>query len=254
MLKLNKALYSLKQSTRIWYYTLKDVLINKLGFITLISENSIFINKELKIIISLYVDDLAIIGPKLETIKSFIKELKKYFKLKDLGLIKDYLGVEIDYDYNKGILKLSQSKYLIKVLERFNISNKNTKYTPLKANIKLEPNKGIAKETEIKWFQAAIGYLLYLAMATRLDIAFSVILLARFASNPSLEYKAAVNNVFYYLSKTINLGIIYTRSGNINYISGYCDADYAGDLNKAKSTSGYVFFIAGGPITWKSKL
>jgi hypothetical protein len=53
------------------------------------------------------VDDLAIIGPKLETIKSFIKELKKYFKLKDLGLIKDYLGVEIDYDYNKGILKLS---------------------------------------------------------------------------------------------------------------------------------------------------
>jgi len=152
VLKLNKALYSLKQSTRIWYYTLKDVLINKLGFITLISENSIFINKELKIIISLYIDDLAIIGPKLETIKSFIKELKKYFKLKDLGLIKDYLGVEIDYDYNKGILKLSQSKYLIKVLERFNISNKNTKYTPLKANIKLEPNKGIAKETEIKWF------------------------------------------------------------------------------------------------------
>jgi hypothetical protein len=107
VLKLNKALYGLKQSTRIWYYTLKDVLINKLGFITLISENSIFINKELKIIISLYVDDLAIIGPKLETIKSFIKELKKYFKLKDLGLIKDYLGVEIDYDYNKGILKLS---------------------------------------------------------------------------------------------------------------------------------------------------
>jgi hypothetical protein len=107
VLKLNKALYSLKQSARIWYYTLKDVLINKLGFITLISKNGIFINKELKIIISLYVDDLAIIGPKLETIKSFIKELKKYFKLKDLGLIKDYLGVEIDYDYNKGILKLS---------------------------------------------------------------------------------------------------------------------------------------------------
>ena len=254
VLRLNKALYGLKQSARIWYYTLKDVLINKLGFISLISENSIFINKELNIIISLYVDDLAIIGPNLNTIKSFIKELKKYFKLKDLGLIKDYLGVEIDYDLNKGTLKLNQTKYLNKVLERFNINNKNPKYTPLKANIKLEPNKGMAKETEITWFQAAIGCLLYLAIITRPDIAFSVILLARFSSNPSLEHINAVNNVFNYLSKTINLGIIYTKDGNNNYISGYCDADYAGDIASAKSTSGYVFYIANGPITWKSKL
>ena len=52
-------------------------------------------------------DDLAIIGPNLNTIKSFIKELKKYFKLKDLGLIKDYLGVEVNYDLNKAVLKLS---------------------------------------------------------------------------------------------------------------------------------------------------
>jgi hypothetical protein len=86
-------------------------------------------------------------------------------------------------------------------------------------------------------------------MATRLDIAFSVILLARFANNPSLEHKAVVNNIFYYLSKTINLGIIYTKSGNINYISGYYNTDYIGDLNKAKSTSRYVFFIARGLIT-----
>ena len=86
-------------------------------------------------------DDLAIIGPNLNNIKSFIKELTKYFKLKDLGLIKDYLGVEINYDLNKGILKLNQTKYLTKVLKRFNISNNNPKYTPLKANIKLVPNK-----------------------------------------------------------------------------------------------------------------
>ena len=254
MLKLNKALYGLKQSARIWFYTLKDVLINKLGFINLISETSIFINKELNIIISLYVDDLAIIGPNINDIKSFIIELKKYFKLKDLGPIKDYLGVEINYDLNKGTLKLSQTKYLNKVLERFNISNKNPKYTPIKANIKLEPNKGQAKETEIKWFQAAIGCLLYLAIGTRPDIAYCVILLARFTINPSLEHKNAVNNIFNYLSKTKDLGIIYIKDNNINYISGYCDADYAGDLISAKSTSGYIFYIANGPITWKSKL
>jgi hypothetical protein len=107
VLKLNKALYGLKQSARIWFYTLKEVFINKLSFINLISETSIFINKELNIIISLYVDDLAIIGLNITDIKSFIKELKTYFNLKDLSLIKDYLGVEIDYNLNKGTLKLS---------------------------------------------------------------------------------------------------------------------------------------------------
>ena len=254
VLQLNKALYGLKQSARIWYYTLKEILVTKLGFTSLISENSIFINRELNIIISLYVDDLAIIGPSLNTIKPFIKELTKYFKLKDLGPIRDYLGVEVNYDLSKGILKLSQTKYLTKVLERFDISNKNPKYTPLKASIRLEPNKEQAIEAEIKWFQAAIGSLLYLAMATRPDIAYSVILLARFASNPSIEHKNAVNNIFNYLSKTKDLGIIYSKDENINYISGYCDADYAGDIASAKSTSGYIFYIANGPITWKSKL
>jgi hypothetical protein len=254
VLRLNKALYGLKQSARIWYYTLKEVLVTKLGFCNLKAENSIFINKELNIIISLYVDDLAIIGPNLDTIKSFIKELKNYFKLKDLGQIKDYLGVEIAYDLNKGRLKLNQSKYIQKVLDRFNINNKSPKYTPIKANIKLEPNKEQATPKEIKWFQTAIGSLLYLAMATRPDITYATILLARFASNPSIEHINAINNIFKYLSKTKDLGIIYTREDNIDYLSGYCDADYAGDMATTKSTNGYIFYLAKGPIMWKSKL
>ncbi|KFY67852.1 hypothetical protein V497_00175, partial [Pseudogymnoascus sp. VKM F-4516 (FW-969)] len=255
VLCLNKALYGLKQSARIWYYTLKEVLVTKLGFCNLMTENSIFINKELNIIISLYVDDLAIIGPNLDTIKAFIKELKNYFKLKDLGIIKDYLGVEISYDIKNGKLKLGQSKYIQKVLDRFNINNKSPKYTPIKANIKLEPNKEQATPKEIKWFQMAIGSLLYLAMATRPDITYATILLARFASNPSIEHVNAINNIFKYLSKTKDLGIIYTREGdNTDYLSGYCDADYAGDLATAKSTNGYIFYLAKGPIMWKSKL
>jgi hypothetical protein len=91
-------------------------------------------------------------------------------------------------------------------------------------------------------------------MATRPDITYSTILLARFAANPSLEHINAVNNVFKYLSKTKELGITYTRQDNINYISGYCDADYAGDITSAKSTNGYIFYLAKGPIMWKSKL
>jgi len=86
--------------------TLKEVLIYKLKFKLLLSKNTIFYNKELNIIICLYIDDLVIIGPNRETITSFIKTLKGYFDLKDLGLIKDYLGVEVDYNPRKRSIKL----------------------------------------------------------------------------------------------------------------------------------------------------
>jgi hypothetical protein len=97
VLKLLKALYRLKQSARIWLNILKEILVNKLGFKTLISESSIFINKSINIIICIYINDLAIISPSKEAYNTFIKNIKKYFKIKELGLIKNYLGVEIDY-------------------------------------------------------------------------------------------------------------------------------------------------------------
>jgi hypothetical protein len=97
VLKLNKALYSLKQSARIWYNTLKEVLINKLNFESLLAEGNIFINRSTSIILCVYVDDIAVIGPSQEAINSIINSIKNYFNIKELGLIKNYLGVEIDY-------------------------------------------------------------------------------------------------------------------------------------------------------------
>jgi len=205
--KLNKALYSLKQSARIWLDTLKEVLIYELKFKSLLSENTIFYNKELNIIICLYVDDLAIIGPNKETITSFIKTLKGYFDLKDLGLIKDYLGVEIDYNPKDRSIKLYQTKYINKMLKRFNMEDSNPCYTPMDNKIKLEPNKLEANIEEIKWYQAAIGSLLFLMLATRLDLAYSIIKLARYASNPSPIHANAVKRVFRYLKGSIDLGI-----------------------------------------------
>jgi hypothetical protein len=119
VLKLNKALYSLKQSTRIWYDMLKEVLINKLNFESLLAEKSIFINRSTSIILYVYVDDITIISPIQEAINSIINSIKNYFKIKELGLIKDYLGVEIDYRPKDGYLKLYQAKYIKKILKKY---------------------------------------------------------------------------------------------------------------------------------------
>ena len=119
--------------------------------------------------------------------------------------------------------------------------------------IKLVPNIDKATKEDVKQFQGIIGCLLYITLGTRPDIDFATIRLARYASNPSLLHFTAIKRVLRYLNSTIDYSITY--SSNLSpYISSYSDADYAGDISTAKSTSGYIFNIAGGPFTWRSKL
>ena len=149
--KLNKALYGLKQSARIWFYTLKPKLL-KLGFIVLNSETCLFINKDTKVIICLYVDDLAILAPSEAIFNDFINSISKDFKIKNLKVIKDYLGIDIDFNIDKGFIKLSQVTYINKILNKFNLQDAKIKPTPMDSNIKLEPNKEQANKEDIKLF------------------------------------------------------------------------------------------------------
>jgi hypothetical protein len=99
-----------------------------------------------------------------------------------------------------------------------------------------------------------IGSLLFLALAWRPDITFAVIILARFASNPSQDHVHAIKRVFRYLKGTVTLGIIYSSANQSIYLQGYCDADYAGDITSAKSTTSYLFILVSCPIIRKSLL
>jgi hypothetical protein len=188
VLKLNKALYGLKQLARIWYDTFKEVLINKLNFESLLAEKNIFINRSTGIILYIYVDDIAVIGPSQEAINSIINSIKSYFNIKEPGLIKDYLGVEIDYRPKNGYLKFYQDKYIKKILKKYGFQDLKPAKTPMDPKAKLMPNKNKAKADEIYYFQMLISSLLFLALACRPDITFAVIKLAIFASNPSQDH------------------------------------------------------------------
>jgi hypothetical protein len=98
-----------------------------------------------------------------------------------------------------------------------------------------------------------IRSLLYIMLGIRVDIAFTIIKLARFASNLSNIYFTVVKRVFKYLKGTKDYDITYYKNGS-QFISGYCNIDYAGDLVSAKLTIGYIILLAGGIISWKSKL
>ena len=98
----------------------------------------------------------------------------------------------------------------------------------------------------------ALGILMYVMISTRPDISHAVSVVSRYMKNPRKEHWAAVKWVFQYLRGTSNYCI--TFDGCSDEVCGYVDSDFAGDFDKRRSTLGYVFTLAGGAISWMSKL
>ena len=124
--------------------------------------------------------------------------------------------------------------------------------TPAEVSSKLKPAPSQAEPVNQTEYQSAVGNLMYLAVSTRPDIAFSVNNLARFNSNPQKEHWTALKRILRYLKGTTNIGILYKHDGSDKCV-GYSDADWAGDPSDKKSTSGYIFMFSDGPISRSSK-
>ena len=95
-----------------------------------------------------------------------------------------------------------------------------------------------------------VGSLMYLACATRPDISFAVCKLSRFVFNPGDVHWHAVERVMRYLQGTANYGIHY--SGYPTVLEGYSDSNWISDADEMKATSGYIFTLRGGVVSWKS--
>eukprot|EP00253_Pinus_taeda_P031116 PITA_31116 len=105
-------------------------------------------------------------------------------------------------------------------------------------------------------YASAAGSLMYAMVCTRPDIAHAVGVLSRFMSKPGKEHWTTVKQVFRYLRGTSDYGLCYQgRPGfdKVLDIHGFVDADWAGDLDQRRSTSGYVFNLFGGVVGWMSK-
>jgi len=137
---------------------------------------------------------------------------------------------------------LSQKRYLKDLLEKYNI----LKLAPSR-NLKPIENETLRKqmvnETE---YRGAIGSLLYLAICTRPDILFAVSKAARKAKEPTMEDWYNVMKILKYLKGTINFGLRFTRNKEI---IAYVDADYAGDEETRRSTTGFIITMGGTPTS-----
>ncbi|KAK7878951.1 hypothetical protein WMY93_034205 [Mugilogobius chulae] len=89
-------------------------------------------------------------------------------------------------------------------------------------------------------------------MATRPDIAQAVSAVSKFNANPNTAHLTAVKRILRYLKGTQNLALKYKRS-ETGTLVGFSDADWAGDQDDRRSTTGNVFLLAGGAVSWLSK-
>ncbi|KAJ0585764.1 putative RNA-directed DNA polymerase [Helianthus annuus] len=255
--KLKKSIYGLKQASRQWYLKFDEVM-KKQGFM----KNQVDQCTYLKMsgsnftILVLYVDDILLASNSLDMLHESKRLLSHYFDMKDLRDASYVIGIEIHRDRHKGILGLSQKAYIHRVLTRYNMQQCKPSVAPVvKGDVFGSfqcPTTEVEKEqmSQIPYV-SVVGSLMYAQVCTRPDIAYIAGMLGRYQSNPGLDHWKAAKKVLRYLQGTKDYKLTYRRSDHLEVV-GYSDSDFAKCKDDKKSTSGYIFMLAGGPISWKS--
>jgi hypothetical protein len=170
--------------------------------------------------------------------EEFSRVMMKRFEMSMMGELKFFFGFQIK-QLKEGTF-ISQTKYTLDMLKKFDMANAKPINTPMPSNGHLDLNEK-GKAIDPKVYRSMIGSLLYLC-ASRPIIMLSVCMCARFQDNPKEYHLVAVKRILRYLVHTPNLGLWYPKGSKFNLL-GYSDSDYAGCKVDRKSISGTCQFL-----------
>nr|GEX08944.1 hypothetical protein [Tanacetum cinerariifolium] len=192
--KLKKAIYCLKQSPRAWFGKIAEFLEQN-GYQLTSADASLFVKK---------LDE---------------KILFILVYMKDLGRLKHFLGLEINY--TEGAMILHQMKYTVDLLHKFHVASCKPVTVPMDRNVKLYAAEGKKLDDPTRYRKMP------------------------FHARPKKE-------VLKYIKATVGKGLRF-GSEDEPKLTGYCDANYVSDVNTRRSTTGYVFLYGSSPVSWCSK-
>jgi hypothetical protein len=210
------------------------------------------------IFLVLYVDDILLASNDLGLLHETKQLLSQSFEMKDLGDASYVIGIEIHRDRQHKILRLSQKAYIEKVLERFRMGDCKSSVAPITKGERFSKDQCLKNELEQQQmksipYASAVGSLMYTQVYTRPDIALAVGMLGRYQSNPGLEHWKAAKRVMRYLQGTKGYSLTFRHTDRLE-VFGYTDSDFAGCVDSRKSTSRYIFLLAGRAISWKNSM
>ena len=256
--RLHKALYGLKQAPRAWHNALKTAL-EEFGFEESSADAALYTRKSSRGLtyLLLYVDDVLVFDKDISVVTKVKQQILSRFKGRDLGEVSTYLGIQVTRDRKARSIRINQSSAIGELIAKYGLSDANSRSTPL------QPGQQLVKEGEpLQWegkvnpYAEIVGSLLYISNCTRPDISYAAGMLARFSSAPTVEHMAAAKGVLRYLAGTQHDSLMYKQCINpssTDEVKGYGDADYAGCKDSRRSTTGYVFRMNGGAVSWCSK-
>jgi hypothetical protein len=253
--KLLKCLYGLKQASRMWNSTFTDFLL-ELGFIQNRADPCIFVLETAQehMFIGLFVDDLLIVSKNTSGIMWIIGELSRRFKIQHLGEINWYLGIKIERNRKERIMMLSQDTFIESTAEEFGLALAKKPFSPLDPGTRRMIGED-KEETSLNCpYRQAIGKLLYISVCTRPDLAFSIALLSRYLDKPKKIHWNLVKRVIAYLNHTKSYKLVLGGVDGSLKLTGYSDSDWGQDTSTGRSTTGFVFKMGIGSISWMSRL
>ncbi|GAQ93583.1 putative retrotransposon protein [Klebsormidium nitens] len=212
---LKRSLYGLRQAPRAWYLRLKEEL-GLLEFGASVADAALFVGEVdgEEVFLLVWVDDILIATRGKDRVAKMKAHLARTFDMRNLGEATYFLGMELARDREARTLKLTQKKQTGELLGRHGLAGAGA--------------RGRAR------FPSAVGAL------------------ARYTSAPTEAHWAAALGVVRYLAGTAEAGV--TFGGSDELLEVFCDADFAGDVDSRRSTTGYVFLMYGGAVSWSSRL
>lgn len=244
--RLLKSIYGLHQAGRDWYAHI-DNKMTSLGFRRCKSDPCIYRSANGKLIVAIYVDDLAIVGER-GPISDFIRSISELLDVTDLGLASNVLSILIEQTPGEGT-KMGLPTYTEAVLEDSRMKDTRPVSTPIMA----QRAPGLQDEEKFSGevYRRVVGKLLYIANATRPDISFAVCHHSQRNQDPKLKDWIEVKHTLRYLRGTTDLCLNYRKTGKP--LQAYVDADWATDKMDRRSISGYVLLLAGGAVSWSAR-
>jgi hypothetical protein len=259
---LKQTIYGLVQSARQFYKKYTDIL-KSLGFVGGKIDPCLFMRKDRNgvVYVAIYVDDCLFMGEKRAILKAIEDIIESGFKLKVEDNLDDYLSCRIIFDKTRSKAWLGQPHLIKKLEETFGdqvkkLQTYRTPGTPGVGIVRPEDGDEVLSPEDQKMYRSGVGMLLFLVKHSRPDIANVVRELSKSMDKASpAAWKELKRTIKFVLdTKEYGLKIEPKKQDNDKWnMVMFCDSDYAGDKETRRSVSGFVLFLMGVPILWKSK-